>query len=261
VYGLKTKTKNMKKSTFYFSHDYNAHNDVKILFLRQQLGMEGYGIYWFLIESLADSGGILPMKIIPVLAMQMQTTEVKVEAVIKNYTLFEIVDEEFCSSRLLQHLDIRKSLSDSGKKGAKSRWKNSLENGVANGVVNRVAIGEVIEVANGEGYAKERKGKERKESDRDTPQFDLSNSNHFRQPRIPTKDEVWEVFSRGGGTKEMAKAFWEKYEAVGWFANNNPITNFIPLANKFIDTWIKIEKSKNKKSETVDHTKVKISLK
>ena len=41
----------MKKDTFYFSHDYNAHNDVKILFMRQQLGMEGYGIYWFLIED------------------------------------------------------------------------------------------------------------------------------------------------------------------------------------------------------------------
>ena len=58
----------MKKDTFYFSHDYNAHNDVKILYMRHQLGMEGYGIYWFLIESLADAGGFLPLDLIPVLA-------------------------------------------------------------------------------------------------------------------------------------------------------------------------------------------------
>ena len=52
----------MKKETFYFSHDYNARNDTKILYMRQELGMEGYGIYWYLIEALADSGGILPLK-------------------------------------------------------------------------------------------------------------------------------------------------------------------------------------------------------
>ena len=79
------------KESFYFSHDYNAHNDVKILFLRQQLGMEGYGIYWFLVETLADSGGILPLKIIPVLAMQMQVSEIKVKAVIESFDLFQII--------------------------------------------------------------------------------------------------------------------------------------------------------------------------
>jgi len=49
-------------NSFYFTHDYNAANDSKILFLRQQLGMEGYGIYWFIIEQLAQSGGYLPIK-------------------------------------------------------------------------------------------------------------------------------------------------------------------------------------------------------
>ena len=57
----------MNKS-YYFSHDYNSANDVKILFLRQQLGMEGYGIYWFLVENLAQAAGILPLNITPVLA-------------------------------------------------------------------------------------------------------------------------------------------------------------------------------------------------
>jgi hypothetical protein len=95
----------MKKSTYYFSHDYNAANDVKILFMRQQLGMEGYGIYWFLIEHLADAGGCLPMKIIPVLAMQMQSQEVKVRAVISEFELFQLVDDEFFSLRLIKSLD------------------------------------------------------------------------------------------------------------------------------------------------------------
>ena len=152
----------MKKDTYYFSHDYNAHNDVKILFLRQQLGMEGYGIFWFLIESLADSGGILPMKIIPVLAMQMQVPEIKVKAVIESFDLFMINDEIFFSQRLLDHLQIRNVASENGKKGAKKRWENGGSNGVAIRGANGVAIGDANEAPNGNPNAKERKGKESK---------------------------------------------------------------------------------------------------
>ena len=114
----------MNKS-YYFQHDYNAAQDIKILFLRQQLGIEGYGIYWFILEQLAISGGSMPMKIIPVIAMQIQTPADKVYAVIKNYELFTITeDDSFFSPRLLEQLEYRKFLSESGKNGAQLRWKN-----------------------------------------------------------------------------------------------------------------------------------------
>jgi hypothetical protein len=134
----------MKSSTYYFSHDYNAANDTKILFLRHQLGMEGYGIYWYLIEQLANAGGKLPLELIPVLAMQMHCTDVKVNGVLMNFDLFTIESGEFWSHRLQEHLELRLKLSQSGKAGANNRWKNGG------------AIGEAI----GEGNAKERKGKE-----------------------------------------------------------------------------------------------------
>ena len=108
--------------SYYFTHDYNAANDSKVLFLRQQLGMEGYGIFWFIVEQLAQAGGFLPTKIMPVLAMQMQVTEAKVRSVINDYELFNLFEESFYSKRLIEHLDIRKQLSESGKKGAQSRW-------------------------------------------------------------------------------------------------------------------------------------------
>jgi hypothetical protein len=134
----------MKSSTYYFSHDYNAANDTKILFLRHQLGMEGYGIYWYLIEQLANAGGKLPLELIPVLAMQMHCTDVKVNGVLMNFDLFTIESGEFWSHRLQDHLDLRLKLSQSGKTGANNRWKN----------------GGAIREAIGEGNAKERKGKE-----------------------------------------------------------------------------------------------------
>jgi hypothetical protein len=143
----------MKNNTFYFSHDFNAHNDFKILFLRQQLGMEGYGIYWFLIESLADAGGTLPLKIIPVLSMQMQTNEVKVLAVINEFELFNVVEDRFFSVRLNEHLNkvnnIKSINSEKGKRSAEVRRLNSAG--------HRLNSGSTAD--------EQRKGKERKEKE------------------------------------------------------------------------------------------------
>jgi hypothetical protein len=122
----------MKNKSYYFSHDYNAANDTKILFLRHQLGMEGYGIYWFLIERLAEAGGKMPLELIPILSMQMQSTDVKVKGVITQFDLFTIVEGEFWSERLQDHLGLREKLSQSGKNGAANRWANGGAIGEAN---------------------------------------------------------------------------------------------------------------------------------
>ena len=87
--------------------------------------MEGYGIYWFILEQLAQSGGYLPLKIIPVLAMQCQTQEVKLAAVVKEFELFEIHDNKFFSNRLNKQLQYRELLSEKGKIGAINRWGTS----------------------------------------------------------------------------------------------------------------------------------------
>lgn len=144
----------MNKS-YYFQHDYNSANDHKILFLRQQFGIEGYGIYWYVIEQLAQSNGRLPLKIVPVLAMQIQTTHDKVMAVIKNYDLFQIENEEFFSVRLLKQIEFRSELSIAGKDGANKRWENYR--------LNQAKNSPPISPPNSTPYAKERKGKEIKE--------------------------------------------------------------------------------------------------
>jgi hypothetical protein len=66
---------------------------------------------------------------------------------------------------------------------------------------------------------------------------DLSKSNLYRQPNIPAKDKVHEVFVTQGGTKEMSERFYEMMEAVGWYYKSSPVTNFTHLVPKFIDAW------------------------
>ena len=137
----------MNKS-FYFQHDYNSANDHKILFLRQQFGIEGFGIFWYVIEQLAQNNGRLPLKIVPVIAMQIQTTADKVNAVIRNYELFEIQDECFFSLRLLKQIEFRNELSEFGKRG-----------GLKSGEIRKIKA--VVE-APLEAPLEQRKGKERK---------------------------------------------------------------------------------------------------
>jgi hypothetical protein len=85
----------------------------------------------------------------------------------------------------------------------------------------------------------------------------LKNSNLFRQPNIPTKEQVWEFFQGVKGTKEMAKAFYDKYDGLGWFLNNSPIVKWQSLANTFVTNWNKIEEQrKNKNSYNNEQPKI-----
>jgi hypothetical protein len=44
------------KDAFWFRHDSNAHNDLKIRMMRKKkFGWQGYGWYWYFIETLRDS--------------------------------------------------------------------------------------------------------------------------------------------------------------------------------------------------------------
>ena len=118
--------------SFYFSHDSNARNDVKIIKLRRQLGIEGYGIYWCLIEMLRDApGNKLPIESIDDIAFSINCSKEKVEAVIRNYDLFVIEDETFFSDRLIrsmnQYKELKSSRSKAGKIGMEKRWKQKPE--------------------------------------------------------------------------------------------------------------------------------------
>jgi len=78
---------------------------------------------------------------------------------------------------------------------------------------------------------------------------DLKNSNLFRKPKIPTKQQVLEAIVNQGGTKEMAKAFYEKYEGTGWYLNGSPVVNYTALAGKFVSAWKSNDEKSKKKYE------------
>jgi hypothetical protein len=123
------------KETFWFKHDFDAADDDKTILLIEQLGLEGYGIYWVLIEKLRGREGYkLPFSIIPSLARRYMTTPEKMKAVVMQYGLFEYDEEGFFYSvslieRMLALDSARAKRSIAGKIGMENRWKaKRLEN-------------------------------------------------------------------------------------------------------------------------------------
>lgn len=87
---------------YWFSHDVNAKDDPKCLMLIDELGLEGYGIYWVLIETLrAQPDYRYPLKLISSLARKYATTSPKMQTVITQYGLFEVENDEFFLSKSL----------------------------------------------------------------------------------------------------------------------------------------------------------------
>lgn len=120
------------KESFYFSHDSNARNDVKILKLRRNLGLEGYGIYWCIVETLRDSQDYtLPKSCIEDISFALNVSTDKVSSVINDYDLFIVDEDNFFSERLVRSMEQYKALkekkSQSGKEGMKKRWSKPTQ--------------------------------------------------------------------------------------------------------------------------------------
>ena len=91
-----------KVDSCYFSHDANAKDDFKIMLLIEEMGLEGYGIFWVLIETLREQQGYkYPIRLLSVIARKYNTTLAKVEAVVARYQLFVIEDDCFFYSKSL----------------------------------------------------------------------------------------------------------------------------------------------------------------
>jgi hypothetical protein len=116
----------MAKDAYYFSHDSNAKDDPKCVLLIEQLGLEGYGIYWVLIETLRDQPEYkYPINLIPALARRYNTTAEKMKTVVNGYGLFLVDEQDFFSislMRRMEHLDYKRELARiAGKKSAEKR--------------------------------------------------------------------------------------------------------------------------------------------
>ena len=138
------------KDTFYFSHDYNARNDAKIKNLIRKHGINGYGIFWAIVEDLYNNANALPTDYESI-AYDLRSDAETVKSIISDFDLFVFDGNNFGSVSIEKRLNERNEKSKNARLAAESRWNKVKED--ANAMQthsNRNAI-------------KERKGKEIKD--------------------------------------------------------------------------------------------------
>ena len=118
-----------KSNTCYFSHDANALTDIKISAMRSDYGLEGYGLYWAIIEKLRNEDTYkLPLEKNTYRAIKIETgTTIDVEKFIKDCIeefketdngngLFNTNGKYFWSESLLKRMTKMEEVSAKRKK-------------------------------------------------------------------------------------------------------------------------------------------------
>jgi len=120
----------MEKEAYYFPHFCNARHDRKIRRLRKELGVEGYGIYFMLLETLREQQDLMyPLEDLDLLAEEFGVSEAKIQVTVSKYDLFEIDEsQKFFSPKMLVYLEpyfrMKEQRREAGLKSAAKRQLN-----------------------------------------------------------------------------------------------------------------------------------------
>lgn len=129
----------MAKETYYFSHDSNAIVDTKILNMRSDYGMEGYGLFWAIIEMLRNEENYKleysnnTYRAVKTLTNTTIDVEQYINDCINDYQLFKAEDGFFYSNSLMRRMqekDNKKRINqENGKLGGRPRKTEIKSNG------------------------------------------------------------------------------------------------------------------------------------
>ncbi|MBQ7280582.1 MAG: DUF4373 domain-containing protein [Bacteroidales bacterium] len=113
-----------KNKTTYFSHDCNARSDEKLLAVRMRHKAEGYGVFFMLVEMMAEEPSHTLLKDYNLIAFELRVGSDIVRSIVEDFGLFQFTEdgERFYSESLIERMagidDLRQKRSDAAKK----RW-------------------------------------------------------------------------------------------------------------------------------------------
>ena len=203
----------MSKDCYYFPHDSNAKDDPKCVLMIEQLGMEGYGIYWMLVETLRDQPDYTyPVANIPALARRYNTSAEKVRTVVYNYELFTVKEDkiffsESLNRRMLVFNENRAKRSAAGRLGMARRW------GYNNVITPLLQSNSTVITS---------KVKESKVKEKESIEKVAAKRPAFVAPSL---QEVKDYISEKGYTVD-AQRFIDFYEAKGWMIGRNKMKDW-----------------------------------
>ena len=157
----------MAGEAFYFSHDVDARNDIKIKALRKEYGIAGYGAFWIIIELLRDADKDnykMPLKDFTYIGLEEEIgsdIDVKefINDCINKFELFDTDGNYFWSTSLCRRMDKKDEVRNKRKEAAEKRWNKEKSNANESSIDNDVCKSNANAMQND---AKKRKGKEKK---------------------------------------------------------------------------------------------------
>ena len=140
----------------YFSHDIFTRENLKIKRLINTHKMEGYGVFWAVIEFLHNNNNRLLMSELDIIAFDLGVDVSLVESVIKNFNLFNIRKKVVSSARVAKNIKLRKEKSEKAKMAIKKRWQAFSNNT------------DVLETNYGRNTIKEKESKEKESKENES---------------------------------------------------------------------------------------------
>jgi hypothetical protein len=216
----------MKKDAYFFPHFSNARHDRKLKRVIKDLGPEGYGLYFMLLEVLREQIDYrYPLTDIDLLAEEFKTTEVKLNAIIRHYNLFQIDEREnFISLKLVFYLQPYIEKSNRARVAANTRWEKTKLL-----ITDANALHEHCDSTTNAMQGEERRGEESKGEEskgvkgRFTP---------------PTLEEIKNYCLERKNTIDPQR-FIDYYESNGWMIGKSKMKNW----QATIRSWESREKS------------------
>lgn len=224
----------MSKEAYYFSHDDNARNDIKIRAMRKRYGMAGYGRWWVLIELLrSEDEHKLPHKNFTYIALadefdcDEQEAKKFVADLIETFDLLHSDQEFFWSESLMRRMDKKEEIKQKRRRAAQKRWNKDGDTSKSN--ANEC-----------KSNAKSSKGKERKGKEikgKEKKDIDISRGE---------ENESADQFKRKHDTADAAKSpglsletklskdqgtpkSWAELTQMANKASNNDLPDFVSL--------------------------------
>ena len=217
----------------YFSHDYKARHDRKLVNLLMKKGAEGIGIFWCIIEMLYEDGGRINTSEYERITFELRSNYDTVKSVIEDFKLFKIDGEHFYSESVLDRLKQRSDKSAKARESISKRWEKSKNT-------------DVIRTYNDGNTKKESKGKEKRKVKNRTRTI-------FVEPTIP---ELYSEFIKRGLSEKLsireAEGFFNFYKTKGWIVGKSKMVSWPHAVAGWIARMDDFKKQNNQSDQPVE---------
>lgn len=102
----------------YFSHDYSTREKKEIKKIIQDLGFEGYGLYWAIVEFMYRNELMTGEEALVI----DKSFENKIKSILNNYNLFHVENNYYVSDRIIETIEKQEEKSKKSRQAIEARW-------------------------------------------------------------------------------------------------------------------------------------------